>query len=80
MRNITKIRYNSTIVNRITQFYITAKHSKYNHSYSWEDVFKDIELAYQDRKLIPTNKTTPEWFNAGFNVARNNRMGIRLSN
>ena len=72
------------IAKTIAKFYLNAKTHKYNHSYSWEDVFKDIELAYQDRKLIPTNKTTPEWFNAGFNagfnVARNNRMGIRLSN
>lgn len=73
MKPITKILYNPNIVTRIIQYYVKAKRLNHIYAYGWEDVFKDIELAYQDRNLFPTNKTIPEWFNEGFDVARNKR-------
>ena len=36
-------------------------------------MFRDIQLAHQDRILTPTNKTTDKWFGAEYNVARNKR-------
>lgn len=73
MKHIIKIQYNHLIVNRIIQFYVNAKNNKYNHSYGWEEVFNDIRLAHQDVVLVSTDKTTPEWINARYNVARNKR-------
>lgn len=61
------------ISQRIADFYINAKTYKYNHTYDWDDVFNDIRLVHNDNKLVPTDKTTPNWLNAGYNVARNKR-------
>ena len=75
MRNITQIKtvnLNLVIYN-ISRFYINAKQMKFNNSYGWEEVVKDIQLARKYNKLVPTDKTTPNWIRAGFNVARNKR-------
>jgi hypothetical protein len=67
---IVDIKYTT---NKISQFYFNAKRNKYNHTYGYEDVFKDIQLAYQDRQLYPSNKTIQKWIDNGFDVARNKR-------
>ena len=61
------------VVYKISRFYINAKQLKYYNSYSWNEVRKDIILAYQDKNLIPTNKTKHDWKMTGFSVARNKR-------
>lgn len=75
MRNITQLKTVNLklVIYNISRFYINAKQMKFTNSYGWEEVFKDILLARKDNNLVPTDKTTPEWINAGYNVARNNR-------
>jgi hypothetical protein len=75
MKNIIKIVFpnRENIAKRISNFYINAKNNKYQHTYSWESVFKDAYLAYQDKQLFPTNKTIQRWMDAGYNVARNKK-------
>ena len=75
MKNITSIKFiNSSIISqRISDFYIKAKQFNYSNSYGWDEILKDIKLAYQDKHLTPTNKTTDKWLETGCNVARNKR-------
>lgn len=73
MKHITKIHINTQLYNKFDKFYFNAKLKKYKHSYGWDEVFRDIQLAHQDRILTPTNKTTDKWFGAEYNVARNKR-------
>ena len=70
---IVDIKYTT---NKISQFYFNAKRNKYNHTYGYEDVFKDIQLAYQDRQLYPSNKTIQKWIDNGFDVARNKSLEL----
>lgn len=37
------------ISNRISKFYTNAKKFKYNNSYGWDEVLKDIDLAANDK-------------------------------
>ena len=75
MKNITRILIcNVNLVQyNIVRFYINASKLKYTNTYTFNNVIKDVESVYQDRNLFPTNKIIPEWFNAGFDVARNKR-------
>lgn len=74
MKPITKVMIinKHNVATAIADFYINAKIYKYNN-YGWDEVLKDFYLSYQNKEIFPTNKTTPEWFNAGFDVARNKR-------
>ncbi|MBO5143293.1 MAG: hypothetical protein J6C46_09980 [Clostridia bacterium] len=78
MNYITQIiiRNKTQILHKITQFYYNAKLKKHKHSYGWEDVFRDIQLAYQNKQLVPTNKTIQKWVDVGYNVARNKRYWV----
>lgn len=75
MKPITNI--NIYVINqlyaKISRFYFNAKLEKYKYSYGWDEVLKDIQLSLHDMSLMPTNKTTNEWLNNGYNVARNKR-------
>lgn len=37
------------------------------------DAIKDAQLAYQDRRLLDTNTTLPQWATQGYKVCRNKR-------
>ena len=67
------IRNKTQVKTKISQFYYNAKLTKYPNSYGWEEVFKNIQLSFQDKNLIPTNKTKKDWLSVGYNVARNKR-------
>lgn len=61
------------ISNRITAFYVNAKRLKHKHSYGWNEVLKDIDLAENDRNFTPYNSSKQDWIDAGYNVVINER-------
>lgn len=63
--------FSLTVWKRILQFYCNAT-LKY-HIYTLIDAIKDAQLAYQDRRLLDTNTTLPQWATQGYKVCRNKR-------
>lgn len=68
-----KIVASINVWDRIAQFYIDAKEEKFDNSYGWDEVFRDIELAHNDTNFSICGYSKKEWINAGYNVVRNNR-------
>ena len=68
-----KINNSRIIINRITNFYSNAKTKKYNNSYGWDEVRKDIDLARSDTNFTPYNTSKQEWVNNGYKVVINKR-------
>ena len=62
-----------SVWDRIAQFYIDAKFEKYDNSYGWDEVFKDIDLAQRDTNFTPYNSSRQDWINAGYKVVVNQR-------
>lgn len=62
-----------SVWDRIAQFYIDAKEEKYDNSYGWDEVYRDIELAHNDTIFFVCGYSKKEWINAGYSVVRNNR-------
>ena len=60
------------IVDRITQFYRNAMR-KYPHTYSKEEVQRDIDLALSDMNLSPCRATNEQWRRLGYYTAANSR-------
>ena len=47
-----KIVASISVWDRIAQFYIDAKEKKFDNSYGWDEVYRDIELAHNDTKFL----------------------------
>ena len=74
-KHITKIVFDNLefIQQRIIQFYVNAKTKKYQHSYGWDEVEKDIDLALSDMDLRPCRATNEQWRRLGYYTAVNKR-------
>ena len=61
------------IISRIIEFYTNAKEKAHQHSYGWDEVFNDIDLAQSDTNFKPYNSSKRDWIMAGYNVVINER-------
>lgn len=69
MRIIARI----SIWDKIAQFYIRAKFLKYKHSYGWDEVLRDIDLAANNTDFRPHGASKQDWINHGYRVVINGR-------
>lgn len=68
-----KIVAQTNIWDKIAQFYIDAKNEAHKHDYGWDEVLRDIDLAYFDTNFSPCQAIREDWVRMGYQTVMSKR-------